>query len=226
MQILKTENKKNNSLPLLAVATFGLNLFTLLLLVFNNYLIQQLGQQLTPQSLVQLADGRAITVDPKQNLEREPETIRRFVGGAMSLMLTWSEQQPPKTVWAISSELIADKVQQKFQSEITNLNPDSQFENVTRGNESVLVIQKISQPVKINDGQWRVEILANQLTFSTADKLGKSAKFNKQIVVQAINEPATSLPNTALSLQSVAYRLGESRLEIYNICDIKDKNCS
>ncbi|MEH2194201.1 MAG: hypothetical protein V7K98_16395 [Nostoc sp.] len=226
MQLLKPENKKNNPLPVLAVGTFGLHLFTLLLLIFNGSMLQQLGQKLTPRSLVQLVDGRAITVDPQQNLERQSETIRRFVGEAMSLMLTWSQQQPPTEVWEVSSQLVADNFKQKLKSEITNLNPDSQFENVTRGTENVLVIQKVSQPTKIGDGKWKVEIFANQLIFSGYDKLGKSVTFNKQILVRAIDEPATSLPNAALPSYFAAYRLGEARLEIYNVCEIQDKNCS
>ncbi|MFS0513386.1 hypothetical protein ACEYW6_01405 [Nostoc sp. UIC 10607] len=226
MQLLKPENKKNNPLPLLAVGTFGLNVFTLLLLIFHGSMLQQLGRQLTPQSLVQLVDGRVITVDPQQNLERQPETIRRFVGESMSLMLTWSPQQPPTTVWEISSQLVAADFQPKLKSQLINLNPDSQFENVNRGTENVLVIQKVSQPTKVGDGKWKVEMLANQLVFSGYDKLGKSISFNKQILVRAIDEPATSLPNAALPSHFAAYRLGEARLEIYNVCEIQDKNCS
>lgn len=226
MQLLKPENRKNNPLPLLAVGTFGLHVFSLLLLLFHGSMLQQLDKQRTPQSLVQLVDGRAITVDPEPNLERQPEAIRRFVGETMSLMLTSSEQQPPTQVWEITSQLVADNFQEKLKSEVTNLNPDSQFENVNRGAENVLVIQKISQPTEIGDGQWKVEMFANQLVFSGYDRLGKSTSFNKQILVRAIDEPATSLPNAALPLQFAAYRLGEARLEIYNVCDIKDKNCS
>jgi hypothetical protein len=226
MQLLKPENKKTNPLPLLAVGTFGLHLLTLLLLIFHGSMLQQLSRQLTPQSLVQLVDGRTITVDPQPNLERQPEAIRRFVGESMSLMLTWSQQQPPTQVWEITSQLVADDFKEKLKSQLTNLNPDSQFENVNRGSENVLVIQKISQPTQISNGRWKVEMLANQLIFSSYDKLGKSVSFNKQILVRAIDEPASLLPNAPLPLHFAAYRLGEARLEIYNICEIKDNNCS
>ncbi|BDI17499.1 hypothetical protein ANSO36C_33010 [Nostoc cf. commune SO-36] len=226
MQLLKPENKKNNPLPVLAVGTFGLHLLTLLLLIFHGSMLQQLSRQLTPQSLVQLVDGRTITVDPEPNLKRQPEAIRRFVGETMSLMLTWSQEQPPTQVWEITSQLVADDFKEKLKSELTNLNPDRQFENVNRGAENVLVIQKISQPTEIGNGRWKIEILANQLTFSSYDRLGKSVSFNKQILVRAIDEPATSLPNAPLPLHFAAYRLGEARLKIYNICEIKDNNCS
>lgn len=220
MQILNSENKKTSILPLFAVATFGVHLLTLLVLLFHWSMLQQLKQQLTPQSLVQLADGRAITVDPKGNLERHPEAIRRFVGETMTIMLNWSQQQQPKTVWEISSQLIANELQPKLQSEI------SPSENLSRGTENVLVIQKISQPTKIEDGKWKIEMLANQLIFTSSDRLGKSIPFNKQILVRAIDEQATSLPNLPIPLHLAVYRLGEARLKIYNICELQDKNCS
>jgi hypothetical protein len=220
MQILKSENKKSSILPLFAVATFGLHLLTLLVLFFHWSMLQQLQRRLTPQSLVQLADGRAITVDPKLNLERDPQTIRRFVGETMTLMLTWSQQQQPKTVWEVSSELIANELQPKLQSEI------SPTENLSRGTENVLVIQRISQPTKIENGKWKVEMFANQIIFTNSDRLGKSVSFNKQILVRAIDEQAASLPNSPQPLNLAAYRLGEARLKIYNICEIQDKKCS
>lgn len=220
MQILKSENKKSSILPLFAVATFGLHLLTLLVLFFHWSMLQQLQGRLTPQSLVQLADGHAITVDPKQNLERHPETIRRFVGETITLMLTWSQQQQPKTVWEVSSELIANELQPKLQSQI------SPTENLSKGTENVLVIERISQPTKIEDGKWKVEMFANQIIFTNSDRLGKSISFNKIILVRAIDEQAASLPNSPLPLNLAAYRLGEARLKIYNICEIQDKKCS
>ena len=225
MQLLKPEHKKTSILPLLAVGTFGLNLLTLILLMFHSSMLQELNQQLTPQSLVQLVDGTAITVDPKRHFERHPETIRRFVGETMTLMLTWSQQQPPKTVWEISSQLLNNNLRPKFQSEITNLNSGADPENINKGTEHVLVVQTVSQPTQISDGKWKVEMFANQLTFSNSDNLGTSIAFNKQIIVRAIDEQATSLPDAPLPWHLAAYRLGEARLEILNICEIKDNNC-
>jgi hypothetical protein len=218
VQILN-ESKKSSILPLFAVATFGLHLFALLVLMFHWSMLQQLKQRLTPQSLVQLIDGRAITVDPRTDLDRHPETIRRFVGGTMTIMLNWSQQQQPKTAWQISSELVAKELQPKLESEI---NPT---ENLSKGTENVLVIQRISQPTKIADGKWKVEMTANQIIFTAGDKLGKSSPFNKQILVTAIDQPATSLPNLPIPLHLTAYRLGEARLKIDNICKIEEK-CS
>ncbi|WP_414526585.1 hypothetical protein [Nodularia chucula] len=226
MQLVKTESKNTSILPLLAVVTFGLHLFTLMLLLFHNSMIQALQRQLTPQSLVQLIDGRAITVDPQESDDRHPETIRRFVGETMTLMLTWSQQQPPLTVWQISSQLLASDLKPKFQAEITNLNPTGQLANINRQTEYVLVIEKISQPTQIGDGRWKVEMLANHLNFSPANNLGNSTEFNKQIFVRTIDQPAAAIPSKPLPWHLAAYRLGEARLEIYQICDITDNTCS
>ena len=223
MRLLKQETNKTNLLPLLAVGTFCLNLLALLVLMFHGNMLQQLNRKNANPSLVQLADGSSITADPKQNLERNPETIRRFVGETMTVMFTWSEKQQPKTVWLISSQLLANGFRQRFETEINNLSPQNQL---TRGTESVLVLQRISQPTKIADGKWKVEMSANYLTLTSFDPLGQSIPFNKQILVRVIDDQATSLPNAPLPLQLAVHRLGEAKLEIYNICDIKDKNCS
>ncbi|MBD2344605.1 hypothetical protein [Anabaena subtropica] len=226
MQLLKPETKKASILPLFAVGTFGLHLFTLLLLMFHGSMLQLLNRQLTPRTLVQLIDGNAITVDPKQSFERHPETVRRFVGETMTLMLTWSRKQPPTAIWEASSQLLVNNLQPKFLSEINQLNSTSQFGNTSRGDDHVLIIQKISQPRPVAEGQWKVEIFANQLIFNGSDNLGKSIPFNKQIVVRSIDEPAISLPSTPQPWHLAAFRLGEARLEIYNICDIEDTNCA
>ena len=226
MQLIKSETKKSSILPLLAVGTFGLHLFTLLLLLFHGSILQELKKQLTPQTLVQLVDGRAINVDPKPSYERHPETIRRFVGETMMLMLTWSRKQPPLTVWEIISQLLSSDLKPKFQSEITNLSVTNQFANINQGTEYVLVIEKISQPTQIANGKWEIEMFANQLNFSSFNNLGASIPFNKKILLRAIDQPKTFLPTKPLPLHLAAYRLGEARLEIYDICDIKDNKCS
>jgi hypothetical protein len=226
MQLIKSENKKSSILPLFAVATFGLHLLSLLLLLFHGSMLQILNQRLTPRSLIQLADGRAITVDPKSSVERYPETVRRFVGETMTLMLTWSQTQPPATIWESSSQLLANNLQPKFLSEINNLNSAARIANTNRRDEHILIIQRISQPTPIGDGQWQVEMLAHQLIFNSSDNLGRSIPFNKQILVRAIDEQKPALPTSPLPWQLAAYRLGEARLEIYNICELQDNNCS
>ena len=225
MRLPQTESKKNSILPAFAVLTFGLHLLTLTLLMFHGSMLEQLKQQFIPQSLVQLVDGRTITVDSQQNLERHPETIRRFVAETMSFILTRSGRQPPETIWEFGSELFAHELQRKLPGEILPLTPSQQFPQTERGTETVLIIQKISQPKKIGEGKWKVDMLAHQLIFTDYDRLGEAIAFNKQILVRATPKPAISLPEAPQSWQITAYQLGEAKLEIYQICDIQTKNC-
>ncbi|MBW4643151.1 MAG: hypothetical protein KME23_09175 [Goleter apudmare HA4340-LM2] len=226
MQILKSENKKTSILPLFAVGTLALHLLTFLVLIFHWSILQRLNRQTTLQSLVQLIDGQAITVDPQENLARYPETVRRFVGESMTLMLTWSQKQPPTTIWEISSPLINEGAKSKLQSYFAKLNKTNQAGNITRGADHILVIQKISQPTKIADGKWKVEMRANQLIFNGSDRLGRSIPVNKQVLIQAMDDPPTILPSNPLPLQLAAYNLAETKLKIYQVCELQDKTCT
>lgn len=226
MKLFQSENQKKNILFLFALGTFGLNFIILLLLFFHETMLQQLSQQLAPQSLIELADGRVITADPETNLERQPETIRRFVGETMTLMLTFSSRQPQNEILAISSALLMDRFKPKFQTEMMKLNQKNQIASNNRSTESVLIIERISQPIKIGVGEWKVEIRANQLIFSGSDLLGKSIPFNRQILVRAIANNPLALPDNPLPWHLATFRLGEARLEIYNMCDLQQKNCS
>ena len=226
MQILKTENKKTNILPLFAIGTLGVHLLTFLVLMFHWSILQRLNRQTTLPSLVQLIDGSAITVNPQENLERYQQTIRRFVGETMTLMLTWSQQQPPNTVWEISSQLVTDDFQPKLQEKINNLNPSKKLDSFNQATEQILAIQRISQPEQIAEGKWKVEMVAHLLVFQGSDRLGASIPVNQQIFVQTTDEQVTSLPQSPIPLQLAAYRLGAARLQIYKVCDMKDKSCS
>ena len=218
MQTLNTDKNNNNIVPLFAVGTFSLHLLTLLLLMFHGAMLQQVKRKSVPQTLVQLADGRVITADAKSNLERNQETIRRFVGETMTLMFTWSAKLSSTVVWDLTSELLRNDFKRKFARKFNNFELESPEENV-------LVIQRISQPEVISEGKWKVEIFANRLIFSRGDNLGRSIPFNRQILIEAVDE-VKSLPSLPTPLNLAVYRLGEARMLIYNICDIEDENCS
>lgn len=223
--LFNQKNNKTNILSIFVVATFGLHLFTILLLMFHNSLLKKLSGNL-PQSLVQLVDGRAITVDSQENLERNPETIRRFVGETMTMMFTWSDKQPPQTVWQATSELLSGDIKRKFEAEISQAIPKNVLVN-PMGAESVLLVHTISQPEKIADGQWQVDIAANRLIFAGYNnRNGEATPFNKKIFIRALDTQAIMMPNAQNPIDSAIYRLNEARLEISNICDIKDKTCA
>jgi hypothetical protein len=218
MQTFNTDKNQTNIIPLFAIGTFGLHLLTLLLLMFHGGMLQQVKRKSVPQALVQLEDGRVITADAKSSWQRDRETIRRFVGEAMTLMFTWSPKQSSTVVWDISSDLLRNDFRREFADNFNNFELESPQQNV-------LVIQKISQPEVISDGKWKVELEASRLIFSRGDNLGKSVPFNKQILVETKDE-ITPLPRFSTPLNLAVYRLGEAKMQIYNICDIEDKTCS
>lgn len=222
--LTQSHKKKVNILPIFAVTSFAINMFVLLLLMFHWSMLQRMSGKL-PLSLVQLADGRAITVDSKPNLERNQETIRRFVGEATTLMFTWSEKQSQETVWQITSQLLSGDIRQKVLSEINQGLASNNFNNSIRDSEGVLVIRHLSAPEQIGEGKWKVKIIANRLFFTAYDKIGEAIPFNKQILVRARDTQTIASQGAPIPLHSAVYHLGEARLEIYNICDIKDKSC-
>ena len=130
MQTLNTDKNNTNIVPLFAVGTFCLHLLTLLLLMFHGGMLQQVKRKSVPQTLVQLADGRVVTADAKNNLERDGETIRRFVGETMTLMFTWSQKQSSTLVWDVTSELLRNDFKREFTQSFNNFELESPEENV------------------------------------------------------------------------------------------------
>ncbi len=226
MQYREPENQRKNILLLFGLGTLGLNTLVLLLLFFNQTFLQQLSLALTPQSLIELTDGRAITADPQANLEREPATISRFVGESLTLMLTSSPRLRSIQALATTSPLLSVNLKEKFTERILKQQRALRLRLGDRNIETVLVIERISQPIKIEAGQWKVQVLAHQLLFSQSDLLGKSLPFNQLIGVRATNKNQISLSDKPRSLDLATYRQGEARLEIFDICAIEEKNCS
>ena len=226
MRHLNINKSNTNLIPLFVIGTFSLHLLTLLILMFHGTMLVQVKRKTLPETLVQLADGRAIGVAATENLERNQQTIRRFVGETMNLMFTSSEKLPPRLIEEIISPLLAVEFRQKLESKDNDLNFNNKQERNSRSTEKVLVIKKISQPEKISNGEWKVNIFANRLTFKGTEKTGSSIPFNKQILVRAIGGSKFTSVGAGTPVNLAISGLREARLEIYNICELKDKKCS
>lgn len=144
----------------------------------------------------------------------------------MTLMLTSSPRLTSKKALEVTSPLLTKNLKEKFGSVLLQQQRAVLLGSGDRNVETVLVIEKISQPIKIEAGQWKVQILAHQLLFSQSDLLGKTLPFNKLIGVRAISENPISLSDQPLPLDLATYRQGEAKLEIFAICDLNQKNCS
>ncbi|MDJ0774102.1 MAG: hypothetical protein QNJ49_11870 [Mastigocoleus sp. MO_167.B18] len=194
--------------------------------MFHNTMLQQVKRKTLPETLVQLADGRTIGVSATGNLERNQPTIRRFVGEAMTLMLTSSKNLPPSLIKEIASPLLSEDFSQKLNSKNNNIDFNYGLDRNSRNTEHVLAIAKISQPEEISKGKWKVDIYANHLTFKGTEKTGTSVPFNKQIFVRAIEKSKLTPNQSGIPANLAISALQEARLEIYNICELKDKKCS
>ena len=223
MQLLKSQNQKSNILPLFAIGTLGLHLLSLLVLLFHWSLLQRLNGQTMLPSLVQLVDGRTMSVQPQSSWLRHPQAIRRFVGESLSLMLTWSPKQPPSVVWDVSSQLVRDDFHVQFQAQMLKLIGGKSLAGFNGSTEQILVIQRISQPEVVAEGKWRLELLGHQLVFQGSDRLGVSIPVHKQVFVAATDELVADF--SPQPLHRSVFRLGEARLQIYKLCDFHDHLC-
>ncbi len=226
MRSLNPKKNNNNLIPLFVIGTFSLHLLTVLILMFHNTMLQQVKRKTLPETLVQLVDGRTIAVAATGNLERNQQTIRRFVGEAMTLMLTSSNNLPPSLIKEITSPLLSKDLRQKLNSKNNNIGFDYGLDRNLRNTENVLAIARISQPEEVSQGNWKVDIYANHLTFKGAEKTGTSIPFNKQIFVRAIETTKVAADQSGIPAKLAISGLREARLEIYNICELKDKKCS
>ncbi|MEO1378593.1 MAG: hypothetical protein AAFW70_30895, partial [Cyanobacteria bacterium J06635_10] len=95
VRLLEKRKRKGNLLVTFAVATFGLHLLTLLLLIIQGLTIRQLSVQKPPTS-VQLVDGKPVNNDSE--LQRKPEKIREFVSKTMISMFNWSGKLPAQNI--------------------------------------------------------------------------------------------------------------------------------
>ncbi|NJM22318.1 MAG: hypothetical protein HC874_26960 [Richelia sp. SL_2_1] len=248
LRFLNRADKKfstGDTLALFAVGTFGLHLITffLLILLYGSY--SQLNQK-PPPSLVQLETGKAVKVAPLGNTERTPQVVSRFVSDTMILMMNWSGTLPPITVeenaeplqdkgvdmvergargnkvtsgaWQASYALSED-FRKEFLQKLASMTPQGVFKGTT---QVVLIPLSIQSPTKIEEGKWKVKMIANLNVFDQTNNLGEVIPFNKEIFVRAVEAPES--PVNISSLGAVIYQVRASGLEIYAIRDLQAEN--
>lgn len=211
-----------------------------LLLLYGNY--SRLAQK-PPPSLVQLSSGEALTVAPLGSKERTPEVVKRFTVNTLTLLMNWSGKLPSeettrptldpgvdlKTIdgkgkvttaaWQ-GSFALAEDFRKEFLQKLATLTPSGVF---TGNTQVVLVPLEVQNPVKIDEGQWKVTIVANLMVFSQSNNLGDVIPFNKEIFVQAVEAPDYVLSEVN-SLANIVASVRASGLEIYAIRDLQTEN--
>ncbi len=239
------EKKRADIIPLFALGTLGIQVIVLLLSMWQAGSLAGLNDKQTP-TLVQLEDGKAIRVGTMAYKERTPATIRRFVGDTMTMLMNWSGTLPPNTpeetknpkldpgvslgLSGASNKKIAqttwqagfaldESLRSEFLKLIASLTPQEVFNG---GTQAVLVINYLSEPTKIEEGKWKIGMVANLLVFSKGDKLGKAVAFNKELFIKAVEAPRT--PEGASALEKTIYNIRQSGLEIYAVRELARGN--
>ena len=244
VRLLEKRKQKGNLLVTLAVATFGLHLLTLLILIIQGLTIRQLSVKKIP-SFVQLVDGKP--VNNRDELQRKPEAIEEFVSKTMISMFNWSGKLPAQNInqatnpekdlgisiktprsgskkvttssW-ISSFGLSEDFRKSFLSTVAELTPPEVFSsNSDRAILAELNITRIYPPQQIEPGKWKLGIVANLV-----QKRGSDNKiitpFNKDIFVQAVDSFDYPITQNLTDLQKAIYATRSNKLEIYEIREL------
>ncbi len=192
-------------------------------------------------TLVQLGTGESIAVAPLGSKDRTSDVIKKFTIDSLSLLMTWTGtvEQGGQTVKDKGVEIqsptstrrakittpayqggftLSEDFRKEFLLTIGNLTPSSVFAGTT---QVAFVPLNVSQPVKIEEGKWRIDVVANLNVVSQNDLLGTTIPFNKEVFVRAVEAPQYKA--NADGIVAVVQRVRSSGLEIYAMRDLENK---
>jgi hypothetical protein len=244
VNLLKKRQQKatGSVLTTFAIATFSLQILVLLLFIIQGLNIRQLSLR-KPPNFVQMIDGQSVgAID---DLERDPETIRRFISKTMVAMFNWSGNLPPQSIeevakpkpdrgiqvrtlkggnrnvttstW-IASFAVSEDFRKGLLSAIAELTPPEVFANNASQNiTGQLIIKRLYPPEKIGPGKWRVGMVADLIQTKRSDNRRRVTPFNKDLLVRAIDYYPYPLSKNSTDLQKAIYNTRTDKLEIYEI---------
>ena len=244
LKFLNRENinlTRRDWLGFLVIGVLGLQAMLVLGLFLTYGSLSRLANKPAP-SLVQLSDGRSVTVGAIQASERTPQTITNFVNSVFSLMFTWSGFLPPAsdaqrqnlrpdpgvrisggrrvpTTTFQAAFALSPDFRKEFLAEVAGLIPKGVFGGTT---QVVLEIQQISPSQKIADGKWKVQVVASLNVIQQSDALSQIIPFNKEVFLQAVEPP--SYPLEPSGIEKAVYGVRSAGLEIYAIRDLNLEN--
>ena len=251
MQLLKPKRRFDSSdiLPLFALGTLGIQGLVLLLGIINTARVNHLAHKPAP-AMVQMLDGRSVSMEPVDHLQRTPETVHRFVKDSLALMFTWNSKVTtvpanPATrsqLMAPATQPVTDPgvslggnggkvtasswqasfaLQEDFRSQfLAAIATLTPPEVFTGKAQSVLSFESVSQPKPMDDDTWQVDVVANLLIFDGTHPQGLTVPFNKSVFVAAIEPTTDPLPDHSTPIQQAVYRLKQSGLQIREMRDL------
>lgn len=246
MTLLSSKQKSIvNVLGIFAIATVALHALTLLILLFQGFIIRNLSTQ-KPPNFIQLIDGKIALEN--ENQEPDPEEIRQFVSQTMGAIFNWTGALPAETIedatnpkpdagisiktpqgtikrvptssW-IGSFALAEDFREGFLGQIAQIVPPEVFsQNPNQALAARLVIQRVYPAQKIAANRWRVGMVANIVQLRRSDNKKILTPFNKDFLVRSIDSFDHPLANQITQLQKSVYSVRAQKLEIYEISNL------
>lgn len=227
------------STPLLPLAVFmggALQVLTLLMLLGQSVSIYRLHNK-KPPTLVQTTDGRAFRTKAISGDERSSEAIKGFVSVMMTQLFNWQGEvttdsgetirdpgiaidaeassgtsQKVTTASATASMALAPDFRLAFLKRVAELTPLDVFNG--RG-QVVMVVEKVSEPVQLETGKWKLNVLAHLNVFGANSAPKEIIPFNREVVVEATTAPLIPEGNTPL--EQAIYTIRQAGLQITDI---------
>jgi hypothetical protein len=246
--IRRSQRQKGNASQLnlfgmFVFSSLGLGILNLLILIALFASMNRLSQK-APPSLVQTVDGRSLVTNAMESKERTPIVIRRFTIDTMTMLLSASgklpstadkpnpsadagvairlpnqtERRVSTSTWQSSFALSEDFRASALQG-ISELMVPEAF---TGQAQVVLIPQTLSEPEKIGEGQWKINLIANLVTIASGNPQGITVPFNKEIFLRAVDTPPPS--DVTTPLQKAVYQVRSSGIEIYGMRDYSPGN--
>ncbi|MDJ0735801.1 MAG: hypothetical protein QNJ47_17350 [Nostocaceae cyanobacterium] len=246
VRLLGQKKRTGSVLTTFAIATFGLHVLTLFLLIIQGLNIRNINVRKSP-TFVQLINGQPVNVT--DDLQREPEAIRQFVSNTMISMFDWSGNLPAANIeqvaepkidpgisitipkkggkkvttssW-IASFALSEDFRKGFLTTIAEMTPPEIFSlNSKQAMTAQLRIKRVYPPEKIAPGEWRVGMVADLIQKKRSDDRKVITPFNKDFLVRAVDTFPYPLPEKMTDQQKAIYNMRAERLEIFemrNLC--------
>ena len=224
---------------LVSLGLQGVTLFCCLLL-FGAYV--GLSRK-APPSLVQLESGKTIETAPMDSGERTPAVIQKFVQDELVMLTSAVGTLPPldaktplapdpgvtvklasgqakiTTLASFASFGLSEDFRATYLQKLAELTPQNVFSQSER---LVLVVQDVSTPQKVGEGQWKVTVVANLVHFTNDNQIGAGIPYNREVFVRAITAPDV-LPVASETERQIA-QVRNAGLEIYAMRDFVRPN--
>jgi hypothetical protein len=242
----KQQISGTDSLGFLLLISIGISGISLLTAIATFFACSGLANKPMP-ALVQLANGKTIKVATMNDSDRTPRVIKDFATLKMTEIMSWTGILPPETAedlnnpkpdigvsipakggntlkvptgaWRASFSLSAD-FQNPFLQELAKLATTIQG----AGNvQTRLEILNIGEPILIQPGAWRVQMIANIVILRKGSPLPERVAFNKDVMIHAVPVPAI-LENGKEAEKTLSQLVAEGKssgLEIYAITNPK-----